>query len=260
MGAFSFSYICFMAQAYGADIVVVYEALQVLVNKDQQGFVSPTDFNRLANIAQLNIYNALFDELKDAKRLDKSGTNPTRDKSRTKRIQEDLAYFSKKITLSKDSNTSSFHKPGDVSRIIGVTTAGSILLDQSTSKPIELCYDEEKIERILISNLSAPTDEFPVALVSEDIHVFPTTIKKINLRYYKTPQSRSRSGGRSGTVGPPVYNSSSPANSRDFELPDHYTSDLVYEIARLTGINLRDNEVISYTGQEMQIRKQAETY
>ena len=86
-GAFSFLYICVMA--YGADISVVYNTLKDLANKDQQGFISPTEFNRFANIAQLNIFNGLFDELKDAKKLSRSGFNPMRDKSRIKRIEED---------------------------------------------------------------------------------------------------------------------------------------------------------------------------
>lgn len=254
MGAFSFSYICFMGQAKGASISLVYDTLLDLANKDQQGFVSVGEFNNFAQIAQLNIYNGLFDELKDAKRLDRSGFNPMRDKSRTKRIEEDLAYFSKKATVSKSSGI--FNKPTDLSRIISISTAGSILLDQSTKKPIELCYDEEKIERVLISNLSAPTEDFPVALVSDAIYVFPTSVNKIEVRYYKLPQGRTSDGTRTATQ--PTH--AITGVSTDFELPEHYTSDLVYEIGKMIGINLRDADVVNYTSQEMTARKQAETY
>jgi hypothetical protein len=239
--------------AQGADIGVVYDTLKDLANKDQQGFISASEFNRFANIAQLNIFNSLFDELKDAKRLTRAGFNPMRDKSRIKRVEEDLAYFSKSAPITKASGK--FAKPTDLARIIGVTTAGSILLDQSTKKPIELCYDEEKIERILISNLSAPTDEFPVALVSEFIHVFPTTVNKIQIRYYKYPES-TVSGVRNSSL--PTY--SLTGTRYDFELPEHYTSDLVYEIGKMIGLNLRDLDIVNYTGQEMVARKQAETF
>ena len=105
-----------MAQAYGADTSVVYNTLKDLTNKDQQGFISPTEFNRFAQIAQLNIFNGLFDELKDAKKLSRSGFNPMRDKSRMKRIEEDLSFFSKKLPVSKASGV--FFKPDDLSRII----------------------------------------------------------------------------------------------------------------------------------------------
>jgi hypothetical protein len=245
-----------MAKTFGASVQTVYNTLQDLANKDQQGFVTPTEFNRFAQIAQLNIFNGLFDELKDAKRLSRAGFNPTRDKSRTKRIEEDLSIFSTKATLAKsngvfDMTDDTNAKP--MARIISISTAGSILLNQSTKKPIEICYDEEKIERILVSNLSAPTEDFPVALVSDDIHVFPTSINKIEVRYYKYPAGRNANGTRSDA--PPSI--TSPI---DFELPEHYTSDLVYEIGKMVGLNLRDSDIVTYTGQEMQTRKQAETF
>lgn len=246
-----------MAQAKGASISLVYDTLLDLANKDQQGFISVTEFNNFAQIAQLNIYNSLFDELKDAKRLTRAGNNPVRDKSRIKRIEEDLSYFSKKQTVTKSSGV--FSKPDDLSRIIGVTTAGSILLDQSTKKPIEICYDEEKIERVLISTLSAPTEDFPVALVSEDIYVFPTTINKIEVRYYKVPGGRNINSGARVTEGNLVPTYSTSGSSIDFELPEHYTSDLIYEIARMVGINLRDDSMSNYAVQEAQFKKQSET-
>lgn len=243
-----------MAQAKGASISLVHDTLLDLANKDQQGFVSDAEFNNFAQVAQINIYNGLFDELKDAKRLSRAGFNPNRDKSRIKRIQEDLASFSKKQTVSKSGGV--FDKPTDLSRIISISTAGSILLDQSTKKPIEICYDEEKIERILISTLSAPTDDFPIALVSDDIHVFPTSVNKIEVRYYKIPEGRSGSGER--TTNQPTFSASSA--DTDFELPEHYTADLIYEIAKMIGINLRDADVVAYANSEVTSRKQAETF
>ena len=246
-----------MAKTFGASIQTVYNTLQDLANKDQQGFVSPVEFNRFAQVAQLNIFNGLFDELKDVKKLSRSGFDPSRDKSRFKRIQEDLAAFSTKATLPKVSgvfNVSNATSP--MARIISMATAGSILLDQSTKKPIEICYDEEKIERILISNLSSPTEEFPIALVSEDIHVFPTSINKIEVRYYKYPEGRTSTGVRTATM--PTY--ATTGDMIDFDLPEHYVSDLVYEIGKMIGVNLRDTDIVNYTGTEMTARKQAETY
>jgi hypothetical protein len=251
-----------MAKTFGASISLVHDTLQDLANKDQQGFVSEAEFNNFAQIAQLNIFNSLFDKLKDAKRLSRAGFNPTRDKSKLKRIQEDLSAFSTKKEIEKSNEVFDLgalvgNATADpMSRIISITTAGSIILDQSTKKPIEICYDEEKIERILISNLSAPTEDFPIALISDNIQVFPTSINLIEVRYYKYPESRNSDGTR--TSGPPLYSSSS--TPRDFELPEHYTSDLIYEIARLVGINLRDNSILTYSGQEMATKKQEETF
>ncbi|HAG30332.1 MAG TPA: hypothetical protein DCL39_12815 [Alteromonas macleodii] len=250
-----------MAQANGASISLVHDTLLDLANKDQQGFVSDAEFNNFAQIAQLNIYNRLFGELKDAKRLSRAGFNPMRDKSKLKRIEEDLSFFSKKETVTHTSGL--FLKPTDMSRIIGMTTAGSILLDQSTKKSIEICYDEEKIERILSSTLNAPTESLPVALVTQDIEVFPETIKKIKLRYYKIPQS-VQTDGVTRSDDPPTFGVASgvvdtynSSTSRDFELPEHYTMELVAEIASLIGVNLRDQQVTSFAATE-QAERQSE--
>ena len=46
------------------------------------------------------------------------------------------------------------------------------------------------------------------------------------------------------------------ANSVDFELPDHYATELIIEIGKMVGINLRDKDVFSYTSGESQQQKQ----
>ena len=92
--------------------------------------------------------------------------------------------------------------------------------------------------------------------MSEFIHVFPTTINKIQIRYYKYPESVDSSGVRNSST--PLY--SLVGSSYNFELPEHYTSDLVYEIGKMIGLNLRDADIVNYTGQEMVARKQAETF
>jgi hypothetical protein len=226
-----------------ASVNAVYSTLKDLVNKDQKGFVTPAVFNNLAGIAQINIYNRLFDTLKDAKRTRRAQFDPARDKSLEKRIQEDLSSFARNQTITRAGGV--FAKPDDLSRIISATTFGSIVLGQSTRTPIEMLYDEDKIERILRSNISSPTESFPIALVSDDIEVFPQTINRIQLRYYKVPSNPTFAYV---TVnGIEIYNTT---GSVDFDLPDHYSAMLVAEIAELIGLNLRDQAVEAFGQQE----------
>lgn len=235
-----------------ASVNQVYMALKDLVNKDQRGFVTPATFNNFAQIAQLNIYNQLFTELELAKRARLRNTDPKGHASRIKQIEEDLSRFSKTGTISQVDGV--FAKPDDLSKIIAATTFGSIILGQSTRVNIPLVYDESKIDYILLSDLSRPTDTAPVGLVSNDIEVFPSSIKKIRLTYYKYPEglvpstgARTASTPRFGyttVAGKEVY---SATNSIDFELPDHYFAELVIEIAKLIGINLRDVDVYNFS-------------
>ena len=50
-------------------VLQVYTALKDLANKEQKGFITPQVFNSFAALAQMNIYNEMFSELVDAKRL-----------------------------------------------------------------------------------------------------------------------------------------------------------------------------------------------
>lgn len=241
-----------------ASVKLVYETLADLVNKDVNGFIAPAQFNNYAQLAQLKIFNRLFGQLKMAQQALKGGLDRGRDKSRVKQIEEDLAYFAKTSdTLTRDSTTNDFKKPDDLSRIISITTSGDILLSSSTRTPVEIIYDEEKIERILLSDISKPTETYPVAMVSDNIEVYPEAVKKIRLRYYKIPQGINIGTG-ARTASPPTFGYSTvngnaiyaQSSSVDFELPDHYANELVMEIAEMAGLTLRDQAVMGAAAQE----------
>ena len=93
--------------------------------------------------------------------------------------------------------------------------------------------------------------------MSDSIHVFPTSINKVELRYYKLPQGRTNTGLRTSTQ--PTYYDGTSADI-DFELAEHYTADLIYEIAKMVGINLRDADVVTYANGEVASNRQAETF
>jgi len=244
-----------------ASVNTVYTALKNLANKDQRGFVTPAVFNSFAGVAQLNVYNNLFEKFTLGSAARTRQLSGERETAPLKQIREDLARFTKETTISQTSSTDqTFAKPADLGRIISAKTFGTFILSQTTSIPIDLIYDEAKIEYVLRITLSVPTETRPVALVSDVLEVYPTTIKKIKLRYYKLPESLSALSTQTRSTNPPtfnfitnngveVYNSST---SYDFELPDHYVPELVIEMAKMIGVNLRDSDVYAYAAQGKQ--------
>jgi hypothetical protein len=232
-----------------ASVERVYKAVKDIANKDQRGFITPAIFNKFAGVAQMNIFNRLFDDITTANRLRRSQFDGSRQYARAKQIEEDLSTLKKKVELTLTSGA--VDKPSDFARTISISTIGKKIL----------VYNEDHIDRILNSDLSAPSDEAPVALIGNQIEVFPnvnTSIAKINLRYYKLPQgitpntgaktSSSPSFGYTSSVaGVETYNA---ANSVDFELPEQYFTDLVAEICALAGVNMRDNDVYQYGATE----------
>ena len=239
----------------------VYETLKDLANKDQKGFITPAVFNNFAGVAQINIYNELFQELVKAKQIQRQNFDPGRDKSVRKQLTEDLSVFIvSDLEITGDETI--FFKPANLSKIISISTSESsranvdYVSGRYTRHQVELVYDAEKIDRILTSNLSTPTEDFPVALISDEIEVFPSGINKIRVTYYRRPGSINQIGDAIDL--PPTYASVigefgeqfNPNSSLDFMLPPHYTTELVMEMAKLIGVRLRDPNLAGFAAQE----------
>lgn len=245
-----------------ASVNEVYSALKSLANKDERGFITPKVFNTFAAIAQNTIFNQLFSDMSKAQNMRMRGIDAKTYLSFSKRLQEDLSYFSKEASVSQANGV--FPKPEDLSRVISMKTQGAYVFGTSTSTPIDVLYDESKIEHILQSDLSAPSQSHPVAMISNDIEVFPTSIKRIKIKYYKQPEGRNPVDD-TRTALTPRYNALSlgasnevfdPTTSVDFELPQHYVGEIILQIGKMIGVNLRDQDVFAYTSGESQKPKQ----
>lgn len=238
-----------------ASVYTVYSTLKDLANKDERGFVTPSTFNTFAALAQQNVFNSLFSKNSLSATAKSRGIDGHRDLALSKQLREDLSFFSKESTISQADGV--FDKPADLARIISLKTFGTFILGQTTSTPIDLIYDELKAEYIFRSTLSRPTENNPVAVVSDDILVYPTSIKKVKLKYYKQPEGIDPStGGRTSLLprfgytvvsNKEIYDASS---SVDFELPEHFIPQLIAELAKMIGVNIKDSDIFSYATSE----------
>jgi hypothetical protein len=259
------------------NVVDIYNTVRDLCNKDQKGFVTPEVFTTFAGIAQQNIFNEMFLELSMGKKARRQNVDLARDKSIVKRVEEDLAYFIREVELSDsefinivetdpdteesvivgtydqaDLDVSVFEKPSDLSKIISIRS-----IDSDTSAILELVYNPEDIDRIISSNLSTPTTEFPVALISDKIHIFPEDVNSVKLMYYRQPRSINPVTNNVDLSSTPIYqnlgggannvNFPDIVNCRHFELPEHYKNELIIEIAKMIGIRLRDNYLATFS-------------
>lgn len=224
----------------------VYEAVKNLANKDQKGFITPAQFNSFAKIAQLNIYYELFREFVEGKKLRRANVDGHGAFSLVERSKNDLAVFAEKKDLSKSRD--GFSKPEDYVMFINCA------VKNAAKTPVHILTDESKINHLLNSTLSAPSSTFPVAIMSDTIEVFPTTITKVTLRYYREPslpvyQSKTVSLPNGAKVELFQDNGSS-----NFELPYQYEQELVAEIAKMVGINIKDKDL--YAGAQYEEQRQ----
>ena len=228
----------------------------------------------------------MFIDLIEAGKYRKSNIDPGRDKSMSKQVSEDLAYFlveqeledidsvqefsdsvsdGVSITAINEDQSRVFRKPFDLSKIVSMRTTSSL------NNNMEILYDIEKLNRVLNSRLSAPTEEFPVAAITNKIQVFPSSHnEKVYMTYYRQPRSvlpiNVTGQGRVGDTdfsSLPKFSALSISDQtgfvvpnvsgcRDFELPEHYKNQLIIELAKMVGISLRDNILTTFSITEEQ--------
>lgn len=232
----------------------VYEVLKDLANKEQRGFISPAEFNSMAPVAQMAIYRKMWGEVLAAEQLRMSNDGP-RDLSKARDVREELTLYLKSSTEDRQSDLK-FNYPDDFYKLSSAKTYGSVLMGTTTSTPIEITYDPFRIDYMLKSTLSAPSLARPVILVADKLEVYPNSIKKIDIRYYKLPEGITSAGAKTPSqpqfnyttvAGDEVYDA---ATSIDFELPKDREEELVVELATMIGTALRDAAVMSYGKQQ----------
>ena len=215
-------------------VIEVYNTLKNLANKEQKGFITPDVFNSFASVAQRNIINEMFDELEGAKRKAQAGQDLPRRRSSYQSLKEDLAMYIKSVT-SSDAVAGIHDIPSDCRKIINIKSGSTV---------VDLVYDVETMDHIYASTLSAPTTAFPAALVTGVIETSPT-LSSVKISYYKNPSVNPQ-------IAMGANNTFDLAQSVDFELPEDYTPEVVYEIAKLLGVRLRDTNIQSFASQEVQ--------
>lgn len=220
--------------------VRVYNALKHLANKEQKGFITPEVFNSFADIAQTNIIREMFRELAIANGKATGGADTPRRLSERDGIKEDLGRFISIRNLYAEpvnsyvQDSGVFVIPQDCKQIINIKTQGGASVD--------LIYDVEKMNRLTASDLSSPSETFPAALVTDVIELSPSTVNNITLTYYRNPPTSPQvfSPGTGDII----------TSGLDFDLPEDYFSEIVYEVAKLIGVRLRDQNIQAAASQE----------
>lgn len=225
-----------------ASIFNVYNALKSLSNKEQKGFITPAVFNSFAPIAQVNVYNEMFEDFVSAKQQSRANLDSGRDRSKRKLVAEDVSIYIKDVALEQlDGNL--FQKPGDLGKVISIRTEGEPGTGDSRSM-CEMLYNVERMNAILGSNLSTPTDAFPVAMISKDIEIFPDTITEAYITYYALPTSYEVGTSNASELKPQInFNATGIIDllaSRDFMIPKEYEAELLAEMCKMLGVRLRD--------------------
>jgi hypothetical protein len=214
----------------------VYRVVLSILNKEQRGYLTPDQFNRIARQSQLDIYEKTFYDYNRAMR--KQIVGDFREYSDiASNIKEKIDIFSKEATVSCSTGVGS--EPSDLYRLISVSST-------DRTKEFEEVRKEE-IPYLKSSKLNQPTSTYPVYYSEgSSIKILPADTTNILVDYLTLPSDPkwAFTGGGSNAY---TYDS---ANSVDFQIHQSDETDLVTKILAYSGVIIKDPTVIQIAAQK----------
>jgi len=213
----------------------VYKTVLYVLNKEQRGYLTPEEFNKIATQVQLEIFEKYFEDLNQQLRVPE---NDSEYANRVKNVDEKIDIFKK--TGNGTFNVDYFYLPSDLHRL------GTVM------------YREKEVQRIqrkeyLLVNkspLTTPTINNPVyilegnvfiAALHDRIYVYPNSIQSdVTLSYIIKPISPEWTYTVDATTGAFLYDNA----GTDFQLHPSEQTDIILNILMYSGVIIRDPQIV----------------
>ena len=238
----------------------VYNIVLTITNKDNRGYITPEEFNNLADQAQNEIFESYFNK----QLMYEAGVAITTDFSDPVLLtSEKINVFYATSTLSLSNNA--WTLPSNLYKI-GIVSVNGVDADLTSHKDLKY---------INLSPLTAPVATQPVYTINGNtIKVYPSSITSgVSLEYLKKP-NKPKWGYlmptalqvAAGVPNKPIYDSTifdpsvddygATAKSLNFELHASEKNELVYKILTLSGVTIKQADIAGF-GQAKEQQLQA---
>ena len=171
----------------------VYKTVLLILNKEQRGYITPDEFNKIGSQVQREIFEAYFEDLNQQLRV------PQTDMDYANRVaitDEKIAEFKTQADATHTTN-GIFTLPADLYRL------GSVTYTANNTNPVEIQRTTRgEYYNINMSPLTTPSESFPIYLYEDNkIKVYPTSITSgVDVQFLKKP-SEVRWGYFTGSLG-----------------------------------------------------------
>jgi hypothetical protein len=210
-----------------------------IINKDNNGFITPEEFNSFAKQAQLEVFNQYFIDFKKSKLEDFKGMESSGYSDITKQMDQTIDYFSKNVLLTYDAVSQTFAMPE------GWYLLNALYYNQKEIEHV----DQRNVYKLLQSNLTAPNILYPAYVMQGDnMTIYPLSITSgVETYYVRFPKDPKWT--YTLVNGSPLFNQSA-LDYQDFELSTQDFPTLVVKICEYAGTSIREQEVVAAAKQE----------
>lgn len=221
----------------------VYKTVLFILNKEQRGYMTPEEFNKVGAQAQLEIFEKYFEDLNQLTRV------PQNDMDYADRV----AYLDEKISIFKNNKEQSLATSSAAGSFQLPT--GTHIISTVTSNDIEAQrVSRNEYYNIIKSPLTKPTLSYPIYLLESDlVKVSPSSITKVSFDYILRPVE-PQWNYVIGSVGQFVFNATNAVNNKsiDFELHSSEQVELILRILSYAGIIIRDPNIVQAAASQVQ--------
>lgn len=232
------------------NVNTVYQTVLMILNKEQRGYMTPTEFNKVATQVQLEIFEKYFDDLNQQLRIPQTDTDYA---DRQENVDEKIAIFKTFGTATYDNSTLPqtpfFTLP--TSDAYGETVSfyrlGNVLYNMDKFVQRLDRHDFYYVDR---SRLTRPTKINPIYLYENNkIFIKPDDITSdIQVDYVRKPKNVNWAFNV-GSLGQYQWDQ---INSVDFELHESEQPEVVLKILLYAGIIIKDPQVIQAAAAQVQ--------
>jgi hypothetical protein len=220
------------------NVDTVYQRVLALANKEQRGYITPQEFNLLANQAQMNIFEQYFYDLNQFRRLP---GNDSKYADMVDMLEEKIAIFKKVQTTVSDGYT--------LENITDLYKISNVIYN---SVPTTKVMEEVKYEHYNLLQsipLLKPTSNRPQWCRTEGkIYMSHVGDNGNSINYIRKPLKINWTYVVVGEKA--LVNPDSTVGYQDFELHPSEETDLVIKILGLAGITLKDALLYQAAGAE----------
>ena len=213
----------------------VYKTVLLILNKEQRGYMTPDDFNKMSQQVQLEIFEKYFEDLNQLIRVPQTKSDYT----------DRVNYLEQKISVFETVNAAQAVTDGVA------TLANVHRLNTVVHKGIEL----QKLGRteyynVARSDLTLPTENFPIYLQEGSVlKIIPTSITTVETSFVTKPIQPIWGFTVDPNLQVFIYQ---PGPSTDFGLHSSEQTEVILRILAYAGVIIRDPQIVQVASQQIQ--------
>jgi hypothetical protein len=242
------------------NVDTVYKTVLLILNKEQRGYMTPDEFNKIGSQVQLEIFKNYFNSLNQQLRVPQADIDYA---DRQLNIDENISIF--KAVGTCGFSTNHFNLP-TTDTISGATVVyndnpgndeiafyrlGTVTYTPVVGDQVELQrLQRNEFYNIQASPLTKSTKSFPTYLYENNkLFVRPTELTSgIEASFIRKPLNVTWAFS-TGNLGQYVYD---PNNSQNFEINNNEQVEVILRILQYSGIIIRDPQIIQAAASEIQ--------